>query len=51
MQAAFPDPHSRGSHHGASSFSPGHDMQAAIPNPADRGTDRGASSLAPGRQP
>jgi hypothetical protein len=49
MQAAFPNPQTRGAHHGASSFSPGHAMQAAFPNPQTRGAHRGASSFAPGR--
>ena len=52
MPAAFPKPHTRGAHHGASSFSPGHAMQAAFralfSSPHSRGGHHGASSFSPG---
>jgi hypothetical protein len=52
MQAAFPNPHTRGAHHGASSFSLGHAMQSALQavfsSPHTRGAHHGASSFSPG---
>jgi len=49
MQAQHPNPHTRGTARGASSFSPGHRMLAAHRNPHTRGMARGASSFTPSR--
>src|SRR6266852_8632081 len=49
MQAQHPNPHTRGTARGASSFSPGHKMQAQHPNPHTRGMARGASRFTPSR--
>jgi hypothetical protein len=42
-------PHERGGHHGASGFSPGHEMQAVLA-PHERGGHHGASSFSPGHE-